>query len=439
MSLRDHARTIWDAAVDAVRPGPLVRAAVADIIDDLRRAPRILVVGAGKAGADMASAFEDAASNVLDRVEGVVNVPDDAARPLRRIRLHAARPGGSNHPTAAGVAGMRAMLDLMRSAGPDDAAVCLMSGGGSALLPAPADGVVLADKQAITKQLHGCGATIVEMNAVRKHLSAIKGGLLAEAFRGRLLVGLIISDVVGDPLDAVGSGPTAPDASTFAECLAVLDRYGLRSAAPAVLSRIERGAAGLVPETPKTLPGRVVNRVIGNNALALRAASAAAERLGYRVVNLGSFVEGETRPVATAFAGVARSIRVAALPVAPPACLLVGGETTVTLTGSSGKGGRNQEFALAALRHLGPQGMDGVAILSGGTDGEDGPTDAAGAVVDASTWDAVRRLGLDVEGHLSRHDAYPLLDAAGALIRTGLTGTNVMDVRMALVGPSATP
>src|SRR5439155_739564 len=197
---------------------------------------------------------------------GIVNVPADAVRPLQHIVLHAARPAASNHPTADGVRGAEQMLALLGSAGPEDVAICLLSGGGSALLPAP-DGVSLEDKQAVTRLLHACGATIHEMNAVRKHLSRVKGGRLGEAFRGRALFSLILSDVVGDPLDVIASGPTAADPSTFADALAVLDRYALGDKAPpGVVAHLERGAAGGVPETPKRLPPRVHNVILGNNA-----------------------------------------------------------------------------------------------------------------------------------------------------------------------------
>jgi glycerate 2-kinase len=433
---RDDALDIWHAAVDAVRPGDLIPAHVRDdrrLQEAVAKAKRILVVGAGKAGAAMAEALEAALGDQVNKVTGLVNVPADAVRPLQRIVLHAARPPAGNHPTADGVRGTQKMLDLLGSAGPEDVAICLISGGGSALLPAP-DGVSLEDKQSVTKLLHACGATIHEMNAVRKHLSRVKGGRLAQAFRGRALFSLIVSDVVGDPLDVIASGPTAADPSTFADALAVLDRCGLRDKVSAVVvGHLERGAAGRVPETLKELPANVHNVILGNNALALRAATARAEALGYGVVNLGSFVEGETRPVATAVAGIVRSIRADGLPVAPPACVLIGGETTVTLGPDAGKGGRNQEFVLAVLDKLGTDGMRGVTVLSGGTDGEDGPTDAAGAVADETTWATIRRLGLDVGRHLERHDAYPLFDAVGGLIRTGLTHTNVMDVRVVLV------
>jgi hydroxypyruvate reductase/glycerate 2-kinase len=326
------------------------------------------------------------------------------------------------------------MLRLLQNAGPNDVAVCLISGGGSALLPAPVEGVSLADKLAVTKLLHRCGATIDEMNCVRKHLSRVKGGRLAEAFRGKRLVSLIVSDVVGDPFDVIASGPTAPDPTTFAEALAVLARYGLTDSAPAaVLRHLEAGHDGTFSETPKAIPANVENCVIGSNRVALDAAKRKAEELGYRVLDLGSFVEGETRHVATAVAGVVRSVQGDGVPVTPPACILLGGETTVTLGESPGKGGRNQEFALAVLAKLGAVGMTGVTVLSGGTDGEDGPTDAAGAVADANTLAQIAERRLSAEDFLRRHDAYNLFDRVGGLIRSGLTGTNVMDVRVILV------
>jgi glycerate 2-kinase len=424
---RERALAIWNAAVDAVRPEPLVRRA-AEAERWLLSAPRVLVVGAGKAGPGMAAGLEAALADRLDRVEGLVNVPAGLSSPLKRIRLHAARPQGVNEPTAEGVIGTEEMLRLLASAGPDDVAVCLLSGGGSALLPAPVSGVSLRDKQAVTKLLHRCGASIDEMNCVRKHLSRVKGGRLAEAFRGSRLVSFIVSDVVGDPLDVISSGPTASDPTTFGDALAVLSRYGLTDSAPtAVLRYLESGRDGKASETPKAIPARVENRVIGSNRVALDAAKRKAEELGYRVLDLGSFVEGETRHVATAVAGVVRSIRADGAPLKPPACVLLGGETTVTLGDSPGKGGRNQEFVLALFAKLSAAGMRGVTVLSGGTDGEDGPTDAAGAVADANTPLA------GAEEYLQRHDAYHFFISAGGLIRSGLTGTNVMDVRLVLI------
>ena len=429
---REHALTIWNAAVDAVRPEPRTRAAV-ESEKWIREAARVLVVGAGKAGPGMAAGLEAALADRLDRVDGLLNVPEGMSAPLKRIRLHAARPQGLNEPTTAGVAGAEEMLRLLQSAGPDDIVVCLLSGGGSALLPAPVEGVSLTDKLEITKLLHRSGATIDEMNCVRKHLSRVKGGRLAEAFRGKRLVSFIISDVVGDPLDVIASGPTAPDPTTFAEALRVLQKYNLGDSTPsAVLRHLEAGCARTVSETLKSVPANVANRVIGSNRVALDAAKQKAEELGYRVLDLGSFVEGETRHVATALAGVVRSINREGIPKKPPACILLGGETTVTLGDTPGKGGRNHEFALALLAKLGA-GMHGVTVLSGGTDGEDGPTDAAGAVADAATFETVAEQQLVTEDFLRRHDAYHFFDRVGGLIRCGLTGTNVMDVRVILV------
>jgi hydroxypyruvate reductase/glycerate 2-kinase len=434
-----HARAIWQAAVAAVDPFTLVRDALAHRDAELRRAlggpGRILVAGGGKAAAAMAEGVEAALTDNLDRLSGVLNVPADSVRPLRRLRLHPARPAGVNQPTAAGVEGVQAMLDLVASVGPDDVGLCLLSGGGSALLPAPAAGVTLEEKQQVTLLLHKCGATINEMNCVRKHLSRFKGGRLAEAFGSHPLFSLILSDVVGDPLDVIASGPTAPDPTTFADALAVLRRYDLTARTPpAVLAHLQAGIEGRTAETPKSLPPQVHNRILGNNARALAAAAAKAAALGYAVVNLGSFVEGETRPVAVVLAALVRSIRTEGVPARPPACVLSGGETTVTLGAEHGKGGRNQEFVLAALLKLGAAGMDNVVILSGGTDGEDGPTDAAGAVAGADTLRRADARGLDAADALERHDAYPFFDATGDLLRTGLTGTNVMDVRLLLIG-----
>ena len=391
-SRRDHALAIWTAAVDAARP------------------------------------------DLLDRLEGLVNVPEQAVRPLRRIRLWPGRPAGTNQPTAEGVEGTRQILALLAGAGRDDVALCLLSGGGSALLPAPVEGVSLEDKQHVTRLLHACGATINEMNCVRKHLSASKGGRLAQAFKGRELVSLIVSDVIGDPLDVIASGPTAADPTTFADALEVLARYHLTRRVPVpVLHHLEDGAAGRVPETLKEMPANVHNEVLANNARSLAAAQARAEALGYRVLNLGSYIEGESRYVAVALAGVVRSIRAQGLPLVPPVCLLSGGETTVMLVEDHGVGGRNQEFALAAAAKLGEAGLRDVAVLSAGTDGEDGPTDAAGGVVDEETLRRARERNLSPAAALGRNDAYPFLAATGGLIKTGLTGTNVMDVRVILV------
>jgi len=437
-SLRSQARSIWQAAVDAARPQDLIRDALADpalpLLRAVGHARRILVVGAGKAGAAMSAGVEEALAEHLDRVEGVVNVPAESIRPLRAIRLHAARPAATNQPTAEGVAGTRQILDLVARAGAHDVALCLLSGGGSALLPAPVAGVTLEDKQHATQLLHACGATINEMNCVRKHLSQSKGGRLAQAFTGQALFSLIISDVIGDPLDVIASGPTAADPTTFADARAVLEKYSLIDQVPTSIRRhLEVGAAGQVPETLKELPTHVHNYVIGNNVRSLAAAQARAEELGYRVLNLGSSIEGETRHVATAFAGIVRSIAAQGQPLRPPVCLLSGGETTVTLAEKHGLGPRNQEFVFAAALKLGKEGIGQVVVPSGGTDGEDGPTDAAGAIADAETLERAEQLGLTLATFLARNDAYPFFQATDGLLLTGLTQTNVMDVRVILI------
>ncbi len=438
---REDALAIWQAAVAAADPFERVRAYLAAPDSPaqmvLASGGRVIVCGGGKAGAVMAAGVEAALAGLLDRVGGIVNVPAGTERPLERIHLRAARPAGSNHPTAAGVAATEEQLALAAHAGPADLALCLLSGGGSALLPALVEGITLEDKQEVTRLLHACGASIDEMNCVRKHLSRYKGGRLAQTFADRQcrVVSLIVSDVIGDPLDVIASGPTAADPTTFADALAVLERYALiERTPPAVLAHLRRGAVGEVPETPEVLPGGVTNVVLANNAAALAAGERVARERGYAVLNLGSWIDGETRHVAATLAGLVRSVRADGVPLAPPACLLSGGETTVTLGPGHGKGGRNQEFVLALLCKLGKKGSGGVVVLSGGTDGEDGPTDAAGALADADTLERAEAQGLSAQEHLDRHDAYGFFEATGDLVKTGLTQTNVMDVRVVLVG-----
>ena len=332
--LRADAVAIWTAGVEAVKPAPLVERAVRELLPELASARRILVVGGGKAGAGMAAGLEAGLGEHLSKVVGLLNVPEGATADLQRIRLHPARPVGFNFPTATGVAGVEEMLTLLRLAGPDDVAVCLLSGGGSALLPQPAEGITLADKLAVTKALSAAGATIGELNAVRKHLSTVKGGRLAEAFRGRRLYSLIISDVVGDPLDVIASGPTAPDPTTFADALAVLDRYRV-TAPPAVTAHFRRGVAGELPDTPKVLPPHVENRVIGSNAVALAVAAERAAGLGYTTESLGPSRTGEAAHVGRQLAWF--TLMMAAGPTLP-LCIVAGGETTVSLGSHPGKG-----------------------------------------------------------------------------------------------------
>jgi len=446
--LGQNALSIWDAALQAVKPEDLVHRFLATppgraLDRELSEAKRILIVGAGKAGAAMSQGIESCLSHYRRKMTGLVNVPVGAVRRLATIRLHAARPAASNQPTYEGMKGAQEILNLVESASKDDIVVCLLSGGASALLPLPVASLSLEDKQRVTLLLHECGATIQEMNAVRKHLSRIKGGQLVRNFRGRSLCSLIISDVIGDPLDVIASGPTAPDPTTFSDALSILGKHDLlpekglsidRKVSGSVRDYLERGAQGQEPETPKDLPPNLANHVIGNNELALAAAESQARALGYAVVNLGSSLDGETRLLGEQLAALAENVRQNHQPVPPPACILCGGETIVTLTPDHGLGGRNQEFVLSSLDHLGRSGANDVAILSGGTDGEDGPTDAAGACADSSTLARARSRRLQAADFLARHDAYHFFEATGDLIKTGLTETNVNDVRLILIG-----
>ncbi len=390
----------------------------------------IYVVGAGKASAVMAAAVERALGRRIRG--GLINVKYGHTAPLRRIELNEC---GHPVPDSNGEAGARRIMEIARKAGEQDLVICLISGGASALMPAPAPPVTLEEKQQVTRLLLACGATIHEINAVRKHISDIKGGQLARlAFPARVLA-LLLSDVIGDQFDVIGSGPTAPDASTFAGALAVLDRYGLRERVPAsVRERLERGAAGQIAETPK--PGdpafeRTQNVLVGSNRCAVDAAAAAARRLGFKPLVLSTVIEGETREVARVHAAIAREILASGRPARPPVCLISGGETTVTLRGK-GLGGRNQEFVLAAAIDL--AGVPRVVVLSGGTDGTDGPTDAAGAIADGATLARAERIGLDARRMLDDNDSYHFFEPLGDLIKTGPTNTNVMDLRLVLIG-----
>ncbi len=437
--LRKAAQRIFEAAVRAVDPGEairrhLVREGVRLHVGlqtlDLAGVRRIVVVGCGKAAAPMAAAVEEV---LVDRISrGVVVAKYGHLHPTRLIRVHEA---GHPVPDDAGITGARAILDQVRSLGPEDLVLVLISGGGSALTPAPVEGITLAEKQALTKVLLACGADIREMNTLRKHISRLKGGQLARAAQPARVASLILSDIVGDPLDAIASGPTVPDPTTYADALGILDKYRIRGEVPGTIrSRLEAGARGELPETPKPddpLFSRVQNLIVGSNIQALEAARSEAHALGLTPMILSSSVEGETREIARMHAALAREMRTSGNPLKPPACLISGGETTVTLRGS-GKGGRNQEFVLAAALDF--AGLPDTVILSAGTDGTDGPTDAAGAIADGETCTRALALGLNPRAALDGNDAYPFFQRLGDLILTGPTNTNVMDVRLVLVG-----
>jgi len=431
LTLRESARTIFDAALAAGDVRPLTSRALREIREPPRG--RVLVVGAGKASGAMAAAAEEAWG---DRIAaGVVAVKDGYTAPTRRVRLLEA---GHPVPDERGGAAAREIRTLAESAGPDDLVLVLVSGGGSALTPAPVPPITLGDKQEMTRLLLAAGATISQVNAVRKHSSLLKGGQLARAAAPARVEALLLSDVIGDRLDVIGSGPTTPDVSTFGEALQILERFGLRDRAPkSIVERLERGARGELPETPK--PGdpiftRVRNTVIGNNALIVDAAATQARALGFAPHVLTRSLEGEAREVAGQLVGHGQGIRTGRGPVPTPACLIAGGETTVTIRGK-GKGGRCQEVALAAALEL--RNQRDIVLLAAGTDGSDGPTDAAGAIVDGESAERARRQGADPVHGLEENDSNRTLRSSGDLLVTGPTNTNLLDLYLLLVGTSS--
>jgi len=435
---REDGLAIFDAAVAAVDPAALVsnnlrldgdRLVIGADELPLSSDGRIVVVGAGKATPAMAVAAERALGDHIHA--GAINTKYDHALPLERIQtLECAHP----LPDQAGVEGAARIVQLADQLTEQDILLCLLSGGGSALMPAPCPGITLEDKVDTTSSLLACGATIDEINTIRKHLSTIKGGGLARLAAPARVVSLMISDVIGDPVDTIASGPTAPDPTTFADCLEIIDRYALRSELPtAVVRHLLAGSKGERPENPKVddpIFSTTLNLVVGNNTLALNAARQEATRRGYHALVLSSRIAGETRHIASMHAAIAREILDSAQPLARPACIISGGETTVTLSGD-GKGGRNQEFALAAAICL--EGCNGITALSCGTDGTDGPTDAAGAIADGTSVARAEAMALQARDHLQRNDSYEFFAALGDLIICGPTGTNVMDLRLLLI------
>jgi hydroxypyruvate reductase len=472
--------SIWRAGVEAVRAERLMHEAVrldgstlslhgidgANCTVDLAACRRLIVVGTGKAGAGMAAGLEEILGDEwLARlaVDGWLNVPADCVRRLKRITLHAARAAGSNEPTLEGQQGAEKILDMVAALGPEDLCICLISGGGSALLPAPIEGITLADKLAVTRFLSAAGANIQELNTVRKHLSRIKGGRLANACHAGRLIALVISDVLGDPLDVIGSGPTVPDSSSDDDALAVLLKFDPeRVTVPADvwaalegamdtgkgngIATLERaaGTGGASGTRSSASDGGadakcvVDNLVIGNLARAVDAAAEAAEQLGYRVASaVARTMEPTAEEVGEHLAEAAIAMqRGDDTPYGQGAnCLISGGEPVVRLVSMKqrGRGGRNQQLVLAAAQYLIEQNVTGIAILSGGTDGEDGPTDAAGALWDDAVRAAAAAQGLTPAKFLARNDAYQFFAPLDALIKTGPTHTNVCDVRVVLV------
>ena len=450
---RDHAIEIWTAGLKAVQADTLVQRWVrvtqrqiefgvpTELTLDLASVCKIVVVGAGKAGAGMAAGLENAIPEEVAQAKqltGWVNVPNDCVRPTRWIHLHGARPTGCNEPTPQAVYGTERILELVQQLEPSDLCICLLSGGGSALLPAPIAGITLEDKQAVTRFLSAAGANITELNTVRKQLSRIKGGGLLRYCRAGWVVSLIISDVLGDPLDVIASGPTVPDTATPQDALEILNKYHAREAGlpKEIFHILERKAATcgehIEPQS------QVFNFVIGNNRTAVNAAAARARELGYQVeAESAAKLEGPAEEVGRELAKAALEM----IAASGPRCRISGGEPVVRLAPPEirGLGGRNQQLVLAAAEFLWETMPPEVIILSAGTDGEDGPTDAAGAFVDRAVIEQAKKLGFSPSDFLSRNDAYHFFEPLGALLRTGPTHTNVCDVRVVLTRPCRNP
>jgi len=430
-SLRSQALRIFRAAVRAANPAEAVLRHTkisGGVLTAGRRKYRlsefanIYVVGAGKAGAQMAQAVEKLLGRRI--TAGLVNVKYGHAARLRRIELNEC---GHPVPDARGEQGAARIAQFAQHASARDLVICLVSGGASALLPLPAPPVTLHDKQETTRLLLDCGADIHEINCIRKHISLVKGGQLARLAYPATVLTLILSDVIGDDLDVIGSGPTVPDRTTFLDARAILDKYAIWASVPAA---IRERLSSRAPETPK--PGdaifaKVQNLIVASNRLAVDAAMREARALGFNTMALSTFIEGEAREVARVHAAIAKEIRAAHRPLKPPACVISGGETTVTIRGT-GLGGRNQEFTLAAAIEI--AGLEDVGILSAGTDGSDGETDAAGAIADGTT---LGRSNLNAGNFLANNDSYRFFDSLGDLIKTGPTGTNVADIQIVLV------
>ena len=424
---------ILTAALEAADPGKAVKRFLGLVDGKLRVADRtyvledyerILVVGGGKAGSAMAAAVEDVLG---DRVQGgVVNVKYGHVAPTHRVKINeAAHPV----PDDAGLTGTREMVALIQGAGPRDLVITVISGGGSALIDLPVAGITLDHMKQLTNALLRSGATINQINTIRKHLSQVKGGGIARLASPATVISLILSDVVGNPLDMIASGPTVPDTTTFQDAWRVLEQFGLTNDMPeAITSRLQAGLRGEIPDTLKAgdpIFAKVQNVVVASNELAAEAAMSRARELGFNTILLSTFVEGEAREIAKVYAAMAREMAVYNRPLRRPACLIAGGETTVTVRGE-GTGGRNQEMALAAALKI--SGLRDVMVVASATDGNDGPTDATGAIADGSTVARAMELGIDPEDYLAKNDAYHFFEQLGDLIKTGPTNTNVNDL-----------
>lgn len=440
---RDDLAAVFSAALAAADPRQAVlnavsvdnnRLQVAGTVYNLAGFERIVVVGAGKAAARMAQAVETLAGERISA--GLIIVKQGHKAPLSVIeQVEAAHPV----PDEAGIEGTQRILQMVRESGDNTLIICLLSGGASSLLVSPAFGVTLQDKQETTRLLLNAGASIVELNAVRKHLSMIKGGQLSRAAWPAQLLTLVLSDVIGDPLDVIASGPTAPDCSTYADAQSVIEKYGLQATVPSsVRGYLKRGVAGQMPETVKAADpclGRTRNVIVAGIGPSLLAAKKKGVQLGFDTRIISDSLQGEARDAAGFLAQLART-EMAQMKPGEQRCLLTGGETTVTVRGT-GKGGRNQELALAFSLEI--AGADGISLLSAGTDGSDGPNDAAGALVDGNTAAQARSKGLEPQACLDNNDSYGFFErfdtvsGAHSHFKTGPTGTNVMDIQIVLL------
>lgn len=434
--LRDSARQIWEAALHAARPEVCIQRAIQPTDDgfivcgeEIRVRGRLFVIGAGKAGAGMAQVVDRMFSGRI--AAGLVITKYGHALPTEQIQVFEA---GHPVPDRAGELAVEGMREILHDLDEEDVVLCLLSGGGSALLPLPADGVSLREKQEMTGDLLRAGATILELNAVRKHLSLMKGGQLLRWTAPARVVSLIMSDVIGDPLDFIASGPTAPDTTTFADALSILGKYGI-AVRPGARGRLASGARGEIPETPKhgdPIFERVSNHMIANNRLLVESASAKSRELGFQTLVLSSEVEGEARDVGRFFASVAKEIMATGNPIPAPACIIASGETTVTVRGG-GMGGRNQEMALAWAIKM-QASRQPMCFASVATDGTDGPTSAAGGLVDPFTCSRALEFNLEPSKFLRENDSFTFLRTVRDLITTGPTQTNLMDLQILLVG-----
>jgi len=396
---------------------------------NLKKFKNVYVIGGGKASGSMAETLEQ----ILGRhiTNGLVNIPRGNKHKTELIKL---REASHPIPDKSGVEGTRRMLKIAEQAKKEDLVICLISGGGSSLMPLPRSGITINDKRKITDALLKCGATINEINTIRKHISDFKGGWLAKKAYPATVLNLILSDVVGDHLDFIASGPTVPDSTTFSEAIKVLKKYGWWDKAPATIKKVlSDGQKGLIPETPKASHKtfkKVYNVIIGNNRFASLAVCEHLRSAGLNTLLLTSTLEGEARHVGVMLASIAREVAISGNPIRRPVGIIAGGETTVTVTGK-GLGGRNQEIALASALRMGR--MDGVVVASLSTDGVDGPTDAAGAIVDGKTLLRAAEMNLNPEESLAENDSYNFFSKLGDLILTGPTGTNVNDVSVIVV------